>query len=234
MIVASALLSELSYFDVLRSTPDSQLAPAERAELIASQQRDEKAFYIDWLSRATKVYQGNRPILPPHFVAQLADRLLHVERLDEAYQVAMQLTKDQPHYFQDNINHYLAVFEQALAMLYLNGEVRLQIAPDIAKGLRFAQLAAQHGAAQAQYQYGMLFLAGQHLERNTEQALRWLRAAADQEHTMAQIQLGDIYRDGALVAKDIGAARMWYLRAQRHGNPVGTERLRDLPAVVSQ
>jgi len=51
------------------------------------------------------------------------------------------------------------------------------------------------------------------------EAYRWYRAAAEQGRSIAQVELGRMYRDGRGIARNAEEAFRWFLRAARAGNP---------------
>jgi len=78
--------------------------------------------------------------------------------------------------------------------------------------------AAQHGDTQAQYELGQRLLHGDGVERNTIEAMIWLRKAAESEHRGAQVLLGNTLSRGVDVQQDDAEAARWYLRAAQHGD----------------
>ena len=57
------------------------------------------------------------------------------------------------------------------------------------KTIEFQKKSAAEGSASSQYDLGMRYLNGDGLEKNSELAIKWLKAAADQDHTQAKQQL---------------------------------------------
>lgn len=81
---------------------------------------------------------------------------------------------------------------------------------DVEKGLALCERGAAAGDADAQADYGIYFLAGQHVPKDTVEARKWLSLAAAQDHANAAFLLGQIYWNGDGVPKDNGeAARLW-------------------------
>ena len=48
--------------------------------------------------------------------------------------------------------------------------------------------------------------------------MAWYRKAARQGHELSQLALGDQYRMGLAVPRDLAQAAMWYRAAAEHGN----------------
>jgi TPR repeat protein len=76
---------------------------------------------------------------------------------------------------------------------------------------------AQQGNAVAQFLLGTLFLEGDVLDRDGEQALHWLRSAALQGIPDAQYNLGVMRYDGDLIPRDYAQAARWFRMASQQG-----------------
>jgi hypothetical protein len=72
---------------------------------------------------------------------------------------------------------------------------------------------AGSGDRDAQYAVAQAYLFGTGVEESVEQALSWLRKAAEDGHRAAQVQLGDHFRFGIEGGEDLPQAAMWYRRA---------------------
>ena len=59
---------------------------------------------------------------------------------------------------------------------------------------------------------------GDHPAKDYTEALKWLRAAADQGHPLAQTKLGIMYEDGEGVPQDRVLAHMWFSLAAAQGS----------------
>jgi uncharacterized protein len=59
---------------------------------------------------------------------------------------------------------------------------------------------------------------GDTLTQDYTEALKWLRAAADQGHPLAQTKLGIMYEDGHGVPQDRVRAHMWLSLAAAQGS----------------
>ena len=78
--------------------------------------------------------------------------------------------------------------------------------------------AAQKGNRLAQFNYAMMLLRGEGTAPKPQEALVWLRKAADNQMTHAQFTLGDLSERGELVPKSLEEANRWYERAAQGGH----------------
>ena len=78
--------------------------------------------------------------------------------------------------------------------------------------------AAMKGDADAQCQLAALYVSGDGILIDLQEALGWYRMAADQGNVVAQLELGKIFEEGLGVAKDSYEALKWYRRAAAGGN----------------
>jgi TPR repeat protein len=80
--------------------------------------------------------------------------------------------------------------------------------------------AAQGGDAESQYKLGMLYHngGGKSHPRDYEEAMKWLRMAADQGNVQAEDWVGTMYYRGEGVEKDPAEAARWYREAAEKGN----------------
>ena len=89
---------------------------------------------------------------------------------------------------------------------------------------------AQKGNAEAQFNLGYMYRAGQGVPQDYAQATKWARLAADQGYASAQYILGLVYLFGQEgVPQDYVQAHMWLNLAAAQGNADG-EKNRDLLA----
>src|SRR5258708_38289659 len=65
----------------------------------------------------------------------------------------------------------------------------------------------------AAYLLSRMYLAGQGLDQNTEEGLKWLQLAAKRGEEAAQIQLGSRYEYGIGMAQSDAEAFRWYKKA---------------------
>ncbi|HNZ31082.1 MAG TPA: tetratricopeptide repeat protein [Smithellaceae bacterium] len=69
-----------------------------------------------------------------------------------------------------------------------------------------AKKSALDGDARAQFLLGSMYMRGNHIEKNYEEAIKWLTKAAEQGNVNAKIQLGSIYVFGKGVEASIDKA----------------------------
>lgn len=75
------------------------------------------------------------------------------------------------------------------------------------------------GNPDAAYDLGLRLLRGDGVERNTYQALEWMRKAGDNGHVQAQLALGRLYLMGfEEMGADPAEAEAWLIRAAAKGN----------------
>ena len=72
---------------------------------------------------------------------------------------------------------------------------------------------AQKGDAEAQKNLGNLYVFGQGVSKNYNEALKWYRKGAEQGHARSQSNLGNLYLNGLGVPQDDKEAAKWYLKA---------------------
>jgi len=89
---------------------------------------------------------------------------------------------------------------------------------DMSKAAQCYLKAADLGLAQAQFSLARLYIAGEGVRENYQQALRWLRQAAAQDYSPAKNRLGVMYEHGEGVPKDLVEAYKWYLLAAEANN----------------
>lgn len=81
---------------------------------------------------------------------------------------------------------------------------------DIEKAKEFSFLAAQEGSSEGMYKYGFIL----DKQGNTEEAIVWLKKAADLKYVVAYHVLGDIYAN----RKDYTTAKSWWNKGVAAGN----------------
>jgi len=81
----------------------------------------------------------------------------------------------------------------------------------------FFETAANRGNGEAQYYLGMMYLEGQGFDQNPDEALRWLRRAAEKKVPEAENLIGVMYADGESVPADDAEAVRWFRRAADRG-----------------
>ena len=80
---------------------------------------------------------------------------------------------------------------------------------------------AESGDAKAQDALGRMYANGDGVTKDSAEAAKWYRKAADQGFAVAQLCLGRIYSEGNGVPKDSAEAVIWYRKAADQGNPAG-------------
>ncbi|MDQ6699454.1 MAG: metallophosphoesterase [Acidobacteriota bacterium] len=89
---------------------------------------------------------------------------------------------------------------------------------DFASALKEWQPLADKGAAEAQYNLGLLYAKGQGVQQDSAQAANWYRKAAEQGFVEAEFNLGLLYSGGEGVPKDSSEAMKWFLKAAEKGD----------------
>ena len=69
-----------------------------------------------------------------------------------------------------------------------------------------------------QYRLGKLLLQGEDVPKDTDRAIRWLTASAEQGNQYAQYALGKLYLLGQDVPQDRDAALKWFSQSAAQGN----------------
>lgn len=77
---------------------------------------------------------------------------------------------------------------------------------------------AQQGDPMAEAEVGWRYHLGQGVTQDQEEAVRWMRKAADQGNAYAQDGLGNAYYLGQGIPKDYGQALVWFHRAAEQGD----------------
>ena len=79
---------------------------------------------------------------------------------------------------------------------------------------------AENGNADAQFDLGLCYKNGFGVAEDMNEAVRWFRKAAGQEHAYAQNELGVCYYLGEGVAKDFEKALEWFRKAAEQDNEI--------------
>jgi TPR repeat protein len=103
------------------------------------------------------------------------------------------------------------------ALADLESGISAYNAGEYAAAFRELRPLAVAGDRSAAYVVSRMLLAGQGVERNAEEGLRWLRLAADAGVAEAQLQLAIRYERGLGLAQSDGDAAEWYQRAADQG-----------------
>lgn len=78
---------------------------------------------------------------------------------------------------------------------------------------------AKNGNSEAQYRIGMIFLEGEGLNANPQDAAYWFRKAAQNGHAPSQFAIGECFMNGTGVQQDTRMAAEWFWRAAEQGHP---------------
>lgn len=73
--------------------------------------------------------------------------------------------------------------------------------------------AGENGDVEAQYALGLMYLYGEILDVDYQQAKIWYEKAADQNDPRAQAKLGVMYANGLGVNQDYQQSKLWYEKA---------------------
>ncbi|GFO59386.1 hypothetical protein GMST_17110 [Geomonas silvestris] len=93
---------------------------------------------------------------------------------------------------------------------------------------------AKAGDARAQSTVACMLQAGEGVTRNPEEALPWLKKAAESGVTPAQYSLGKAYENGLGTERDLAKALVWYGIASEHGDAKALENFKRLDALRQQ
>lgn len=110
-----------------------------------------------------------------------------------------------------------AIASGALAADFSAGLKAYQ-AQDYATALKEWQPLAQQGDRNAQFNLGLMYLDGQGVPQDFEQAADWLRKSARKGFVKAQHDLGEMLATGKGVKKDYVEAHMWLNLCAASGN----------------
>lgn len=78
---------------------------------------------------------------------------------------------------------------------------------------------AKNGNTDAQYQIGIMFLEGEGMKANPEDAAYWFRKAAQNGHALSQFEIGRCFLTGTGVQADERMAARMVLARRRTGRP---------------
>ena len=73
---------------------------------------------------------------------------------------------------------------------------------------------AEHGVPHAQNVLGEIYMYGEGISQDFDEAAKWFRLAAEQHHRRAQFMLGVLYWSGDGVPQDYDKAVKWFRRAE--------------------
>ena len=101
----------------------------------------------------------------------------------------------------------------------------LGVEHDPAAGVRWLTVAAEGGAPTAQMLIGLMYAAGEWVEKDMKLAIKWLRRAAEQGNAIAQHHLGACYHEGKGIKEDEMKAARWFRAAAEQGHAEAQFRL---------
>lgn len=106
-----------------------------------------------------------------------------------------------------------------LARIYYSEDGVSDVEQDKRKGTDYFRKAAEKGCPEAQFTLGMLYVTGDdYVTRSSDEAVKWVRAAANQGHADAEYMMGEFCMEGFGVSKSIFAAQSWWLKASAQGH----------------
>ena len=77
---------------------------------------------------------------------------------------------------------------------------------------------AEQGDAKAQFNLGVMYVKGDGVTQDYQEAVKWYRLAAEQRNAGAQFSLGLLYNHGLGVTQDYQEAAQWYRLAAEQGH----------------
>jgi TPR repeat protein len=86
-----------------------------------------------------------------------------------------------------------------------------------AKAFRLSRLASEQGNIIAMGDLGYCYMSGTGVERDYDQALKWLRQAVEHDDLYAESHLGEMYKSGWGVPRDDVEAVKWFRRSSDQG-----------------
>jgi len=102
----------------------------------------------------------------------------------------------------DNLGMYgyytIALGQYNLGAMYEKGE---GVPQDYKEAVKWYQLAAEQGDADAQYNLGLMHSNGQGISQNDKEAIKWYRLAAEQGNALAQDELNLLLKKKSLWEK---------------------------------
>ena len=112
----------------------------------------------------------------------------------------------------------VAVAQLSMGQLLAGGLGRVE--QDEKEAVKYYQLAAEQGDAEAQNALGFCFDYGKGVTQDRVKAVRWYKLAAEQGHAKAQYSVGNCFYkgEGVRVAQDIAEAVRWCKFAAEQGH----------------
>ncbi len=99
---------------------------------------------------------------------------------------------------------------------------------DYTRGVPLILKAVDMGNVEAQYFIGLMYLYGDHIEKDTKIAFQYILSAANGSHKKAVFEIAEMYNSGTGTNKNKEQARFWYRRAKELGDTRADSRLRNL------
>ena len=85
-----------------------------------------------------------------------------------------------------------------------------------------------------QYYLGIMYMKGQGVEQNYEEASQWFRKAAENRLPQAQYKLASLYSEGQGVPKDYEFAYVWYSVSAAHGHKMSVNTIDEAKTKLSE
>ena len=130
-------------------------------------------------------------------------------------------------------NQTVAGTQFLMGVAYQNGEGVEPSDKSDEEAVRWYQLAADQGHADALFYLGFAYTYGKGVQQSNEEGVRWYRRAADQGHADAQFWLGIAYEDGEGVEPSDEEAVRWYKLAADQGHEKARFNLTSLRKAIS-
>ena len=122
----------------------------------------------------------------------------------------------------------LTHFHQYLDTLRESGVMATALENDAALSAGSLDMLFRDGAAEEQYQVGLMLLQGRGLDRDVHEGRRWMIRAGERGHADAIFYLGILYEEGNGVEKDRAKAVDLYELAAKKGSSRAADRLKKL------
>jgi uncharacterized protein len=94
-------------------------------------------------------------------------------------------------------------------------------------GIRYLQSSAAHGYWLANDVIGVRYIQGRGVPADQCKALQYFQAAAN-ANPIAGNELGNMYKDGLCISRDLSVARQWYQKAEQAGSKDAAQSLKNL------
>ena len=125
--------------------------------------------------------------------------------------------KESEHYYKMAAEQGMPEAQQALAMLYFEGEMIPQNYPE---ALRWFRAAADQGLPESKFYIGVIYDGGLGVPRDYQEAVKWYKITADLKMADGEYNLGIMYLNGFGVDKNYAeAARLFRAAADQRRMP---------------